>query len=181
MVDWLPTITKPANSFDASNNNVTITQKSLTIDNTFDVDDKTYDGKSFAVISSAGNLVGVESADVNKVSFDEPDYAYFYESGSKDKDVEGSNQPKDVILYLDDSNLVAGTDGDETANYTISDQTFSDLAIINKRNITLIADDRSKIYGDGLILGTSLFSLDSSTTYASGNRDYNSGAEFSSR
>jgi hypothetical protein len=165
----------PPNSFSSTKNNVNITRKTLSIDNTFDVNDKTYDGTSVATISSIGNLVGVETDDIGDVVYS-PGTAYFTVSNSRDKDVEGSNQPKHVRLYHNNSNL----SGDESSNYRIYSQTFPNKAIITKRDITLTTPNRTKTYGDDLDVGDS-FSLDPSTTYASGTYDSgdDSGSDFS--
>ena len=167
----------PPNSFSSTKNNVYIHRKTVTITG-FDVDDKDYDGTSVATISSSGSLSGVESADVGKVVYIPPANANFTIVNSEgtrvnDNNVEvdsvtGNEIAKDVTLSLNlNDNLGPPDSGtDEHNNYRIYDQTFTDLAIIRQRDITLTTPDRSKDYGDSFTLGET-FSL-SSGSYATG-------------
>ena len=154
----------PPNSFSSTKNNVYIHRKTVTITG-FDVDDKDYDGTSIATISSSGSLTGVESSDVGKVVYIPPANANFTIVNSEgtrvnDNNVEvdsvtGNETAKDVTLSLNlNDNLGAPASGtDEHNNYRIYDQTFTDLAIIRQRDITLTTPDRSKDYGDSFTLG----------------------------
>ena len=120
----------------------------------------------------------MESADVGKVAYIPPANANFTIVNSEgtrvnDNNVEvdsvtGNEIAKDVTLSLNlNDNLGPPDSGtDEHNNYRIFDQTFTDLAIIRQRDITLTTPDRSKDYGDSFTLGET-FSL-SSGSYATG-------------
>ena len=72
-----------------------------------------------------------------------------------------SSTTQGVGAYADEITISAavGANGFVTGNYAIT-YDAGDLTI-NQRAITLAADDRSKIYGDSLALGSSAFSLTS--------------------
>ncbi|MFL2912189.1 MAG: YDG domain-containing protein [Opitutales bacterium] len=138
-----------------ANYDVTYVQGDLTINQraiTLVADDrsKTYGDSLFlggsAFSLSSGSFANSES--ISSVSLDS--------SSSYD-----SSTTQGVGAYADEigiSNAV-GANGFVTGNYAIT-YDAGDLTI-NQRVITLAADDRSKIYGDSLVLGGSAFSLTS--------------------
>ena len=141
--------------FQEANYDITYVQGDLTINQravTLAADDrsKTYGDSLFlggsAFSLSSGSFANSES--ISSVSLDS--------SSSYD-----SSTTQGVGAYADEigiSNAV-GANGFVTGNYAIT-YDAGDLTI-NQRAITLAADDRSKIYGDSLVLGGSAFSLSS--------------------
>ena len=131
----------PANSFDITKNNVSINPASLTI--TADDKTKTY-GDADPVLTV--NYSGFQNTDDASVL-----------SGL-------------TISTATGQSATAGThaitpNGASSGNYNISYGPNATLTV-NQRNISLLADNQSKIYGNALSLGSTAFTLNGLGTYA---------------
>ena len=139
----------PPNDYDSVKNNLTITAAPLTI--SADDQSKTYgDADPTLTVNYSGDAVGFDPSHVSGWSISAPTNA--------------SATAGTHSITVDVSAATADND-----NYTFATPTSGTLTV-NKRPITLKAQDQSKIYGDALSLGTSAFDLTAGSyaSYSSG-------------
>ena len=139
----------PPNAFDSAKNNLTITAAPLTI--SADDQSKTYgDADPTLTVNYSGDATGFDPSHVSGWSISAPTNA--------------SATAGTHSITVDVSAATADND-----NYTFATP-ISGTLTVNKRPITLKAQDQSKIYGDALSLGTTAFDLTTGSfaPYASG-------------